>query len=176
MSVTAPPRVWAAQTVVATPLGAVLLARTERGLGGAWFEAQKHHPGPLPASRRDDDPVLHRAARALQSYFQGQPMDTAVALDLHGTPFQQRVWQALREIPWGATTSYSAIAQALGQPQAVRAVGGAVGRNPVSLFVPCHRVVGRGGALTGYAGGLPRKRWLLEFESARAWPDGRHSP
>jgi methylated-DNA-[protein]-cysteine S-methyltransferase len=106
------------------------------------------------------------AAHELQQYFAGERSQFDVPVDLgRGTPFQQSVWAALRGIPPGATTSYGAISQRLGKASAVRAVGGAVGRNPISIIVPCHRVVGANGAMTGYAGGLPRKVALLQLES-----------
>jgi methylated-DNA-[protein]-cysteine S-methyltransferase len=154
-----------AQATVATPLGPVLIARTATGLAGLWFENQKHHPGVLYAPLRPDDPLLRQAADQLRRYFAGDAQAFDLPLDLHGTPFQQAVWQALLRIPAGATRSYGEIAQAVGAPQAVRAVGAAVGRNPASLVVPCHRVLGRDGALTGYAGGVDRKRALLALEA-----------
>jgi methylated-DNA-[protein]-cysteine S-methyltransferase len=157
-----------AQTTIATPLGKLLLARTARGLAGVWFEGQKHHPEPLTALRRPDDALLRRAADQLHAYFAGERDDFDLPLDLHGTPFQRAVWQALLAIPAGRTRSYGEIARELGSASAVRAVGGAVGRNPVSVIVPCHRVVGTDGSLTGYAGGVDRKRALLEREHALA--------
>jgi methylated-DNA-[protein]-cysteine S-methyltransferase len=155
-----------AQCTVPSPLGPVLLARTAKGLAGAWFEGQKHHPGVLIAPVRPDDPLLTRTAAQLQRYFAGEPMAFDLPLDLLGTPFQQSVWRALRAIPVGSTCSYSDIACGVAAASAVRAVGGAVGRNPVSVIVPCHRVVGRDGALTGYAGGTDRKLALLRLEGA----------
>lgn len=154
-----------AQRQIDTPLGRVRIARTGHGLAGLWFEGQKHHPGELAAPRRDDDPLLAETARQLAQYFAGERSAFDLPLDLQGTPFQQSVWQALRRIPAGRTSSYGALAQALGAPSAVRAVGAAVGRNPASLVVPCHRVLGRDGSLTGYAGGVERKRALLALES-----------
>lgn len=154
-----------AQRHLDTPLGRVCIARTERGLAGLWFEGQKHHPGELSAPQRDDDPLLAEAARQLAQYFAGERSGFDLSLDLHGTPFQQSVWQALTRIPPGRTCSYGAIARELGTPSAVRAVGAAVGRNPASLLVPCHRVLGRDGSLTGYAGGIDRKRALLSLEA-----------
>jgi methylated-DNA-[protein]-cysteine S-methyltransferase len=113
------------------------------------------------------DPVLARARAQLAEYFAGARTAFELPLRLEGTPFQRAVWAALLEIPFGETRSYSAIARALGRPTAVRAVGAANGRNPLAIIVPCHRVIGAGGALTGYAGGLARKRWLLAHEAAR---------
>ena len=155
-----------AQTTINTPLGKLLLARTAKGLAGVWFDGQKHHPAPLTAVRRPDDALLRRAAEQLHAYFAGEAFAFDVPLDLQGTPFQRSVWQALLEIPAGETRSYSEIAAALGSASAVRAVGGAVGRNPLSVIVPCHRVVVSDGSLTGYAGGVDRKRALLELEHA----------
>jgi methylated-DNA-[protein]-cysteine S-methyltransferase len=154
-----------AQTLVASPLGPLLLARSERGLAGAWFEGQKAHPGALAAPRRDDDALLREAGRQLVDYLEGRREGFDLELDLaHGTDFQRAVWQALRRIARGATTSYGTLARELGAPRAVRAVGAAVGRNPLSVIVPCHRVVGGDGSLIGYAGGLGRKRALLRLE------------
>ena len=155
-----------AQTTINTPLGNLLLARTAKGLAGVWFDGQKHHPAPLTAMRSPDDELLRRAAEQLHAYFAGEGLGFDVPLDLQGTPFQRAVWQALLAIPSGETRSYGEIAAALGSASAVRAVGGAVGRNPVSVIVPCHRVVGSDGSLTGYAGGVDRKRALLELEHA----------
>ena len=152
-----------AQATVASPLGPVLLARTATGLAGAWFEGQAHHPGELAAPEQPDDPLLRAVADQLTDYFAGRRERFELPLDLQGTAFQQRVWQALLRIAPGHTCSYGDIAESLGAPAAVRAVGGAVGRNPVSVIVPCHRVVGRDGSMTGYAGGLDRKRALLRL-------------
>ena len=153
-----------AQTTINTPLGKLLLARTTKGLAGVWFDGQKHHPAPLTAMRSPDDELLRRAAEQLHAYFAGEGLGFDVPLDLQGTPFQRAVWQALRAIPSGATCSYGDIARTLAAPQAMRAVGAAVGRNPLSVIVPCHRVIGSSGSLTGYAGGLERKRALLALE------------
>lgn len=154
-----------AQATIPSPLGPMLLAATARGLAGCWFTGQAHHPGPLAAPEAPEDRFIAQAARELAAYWQ----DAAgtrfrVALDPQGTPFQQAVWQALLDIPAGSTSTYSTLARALGRPMAVRAVGAAVGRNPLSIIVPCHRVLGSDGSLTGYAGGLPRKRDLLARE------------
>lgn len=156
-----------AQCTVTSPLGPVLLARTAKGLAGVWFEGQKHHPGTLVAPVLPNDPLLSRAAAQLMNYFAGTSTAFDLPLDLLGTPFQQSVWRALLAIPAGSTRSYSAIATKVASAAAVRAVGGAVGRNPVSVIVPCHRVVGADGSLTGYAGGVDRKVALLKLEAAR---------
>lgn len=169
-----PPPVSAAAAAIArreldTPLGALTLARSARGLVGAWFHDQKHRPPALVA--RDVaagvDPVLDEAAARLCDYFAGDPRGfDGLALDLVGTAFQRAVWQQLLGIARGSTTTYGTLARRLGQPTASRAVGAAVGRNPLGIIVPCHRVVGQDGSLTGYAGGLPRKTALLEIERA----------
>ncbi len=153
-----------AQTTVATPMGQLLLARTAKGLAGAWFEGQKDHPGTLAAPERADDPMLKDAARQLADYFSGRRQHFDLPLDLHGTAFQRGVWQALLRIGSGQTQSYGDIARSVGSDKAVRAVGSAVGKNPLSVIVPCHRVMGSDGSLTGYAGGLDRKRALLSLE------------
>ncbi len=151
-----------------TPLGPVTLAASTQGLCGLWFDDQKH--GPTEADRQHwtpdaRHPWLQSTARQLQAYFAGEPAVLDVPLDLSaGTAFQQAVWQALLRIPTGRSQSYGALAAQLNNPQAVRAVGAAVGRNPVSIIVPCHRVLGAGGRLTGYAGGLWRKQALLRLE------------
>ena len=156
-----------AQMRYASPLGPLLLVRTRDGLAGAWFEAQKHHPEPIGAPIRDDDPLLCRAAEQLGSYFGGRSGAFDIPLDLVGTPFQVGVWRKLLAIEPGRTCTYGDIARRLGQPTAGRAVGAAVGRNPISVIVPCHRVLGSDGTLTGYAGGLERKTALLRLEAAR---------
>ena len=153
-----------AQTTIATPIGRLLLARTAKGLAGAWFEGQKDHPGVLGAPECAIDPVLQDAARQLAGYFGGTRQRFDLPLDLHGTAFQRSVWQALLRIATGKTQSYADIAHAVGSHKAVRAVGSAVGKNPLSVIVPCHRVMGSDGSLTGYAGGLDRKRALLSLE------------
>jgi methylated-DNA-[protein]-cysteine S-methyltransferase len=162
------PRHCTAQMRYASPLGSLLLARTADGLAGAWFEAQKHHPAPIDAPFDETDPLLRRAAQQLDAYFEGSADGFDLSLDLLGTDFQRAVWADLLRIARGTTCSYGDIARRLGAPSASRAVGAAVGRNPLSIIVPCHRVLGSGGALTGYAGGLDRKTALLRLEAAPA--------
>ena len=157
-----------AQAPLATPLGPMLLAATPLGLAGAWFADQKHHPGALDAPVDAQHPHIVRGMQALQAYWAGAPLPAALVLDAAGTPFQQAVWRALCAIPHSQTSSYGTIARAIGRPAAVRAVGAAVGRNPISILVPCHRVLGQDGTLTGYAGGLPRKQALLQHEQQDA--------
>jgi methylated-DNA-[protein]-cysteine S-methyltransferase len=152
-----------------SPLGRMLIAATEQGLAGIWFVGQRHGPDSTGWRQDPQLPVLGEAIAQLRAYFDGGRTHFELPLDLAaGTPFQQSVWQALLAIPRGATTSYAAIGRQLGRPQAARAIGAAVGRNPVSIVVPCHRVLGTGGGLTGYAGGLERKVALLQLEGALA--------
>jgi len=165
MSPARPTATLAAQCRIGTPLGPMTLAATATGLAGAWFDGQAHHPGPLAAPVDANHPWLQAAAAQLSAYFASTLDRFTLPLDAAGTPFQQAVWRALCTIPPGSTTDYGAIAATLGRPQAARAVGAAVGRNPLGIVVPCHRVLGRDGTLTGYAGGLHRKRALLELES-----------
>ena len=154
-------------TDIDSALGGIILAATGKGLAGLWFHGQRHMPnmtGWQPAPRH---PVLRETEQQLADYFAGRRRQFDLPLDLsHGTAFQQSVWQALLAIAPGRTTSYGALALAIGEPAAVRAVGAAVGRNPISVIVPCHRVLGADGSLTGYAGGLERKRALLKLEGA----------
>jgi methylated-DNA-[protein]-cysteine S-methyltransferase len=153
-----------AQARIPTPLGPLTVAATAHGLAGAWFDGQSHHPGPIDAPVDEGHPQIVRAGHALQAYFSGPPGGFSLPLDAEGTAFQRAVWQALCEIAPGCTATYGDIAQRIGKPAAVRAVGAAIGRNPISIIVPCHRVIGRDGSLTGYAGGLPRKQALLAHE------------
>lgn len=153
-----------AQCRVDTPLGPLTLAATQQGLAAALFDNQAHHPGELSAPVDPTHPHLQQAAREFAEYFAGTRQRFDVPLDPQGTAFQQAVWQALLGIAPGALSTYGDIAGAVGRPRAVRAVGSAIGRNPIGIVVPCHRVVGRNGSLTGYAGGLPRKAALLRLE------------
>ncbi|WP_137919518.1 methylated-DNA--[protein]-cysteine S-methyltransferase [Hydrogenophaga sp. 2FB] len=150
-----------------SPLGDMILAATSRGLSGVWFDGQRHGPDTSAWQRDPAHPVLRQAIEQLAGYFAGTRTRFELPLDLQaGTPFQQQVWQALLGIAPGATTSYGHLSAAIGKPAAVRALGAAVGRNPVSIVVPCHRVLGADGSLTGYAGGLDRKTALLTLEGA----------
>jgi methylated-DNA-[protein]-cysteine S-methyltransferase len=153
---------------VQSPLGAMLVAAQAEQLAGIWFEGQKYHPDPSGWRHRPDDPLLREAARQLDDYYQHRRQAFSLPLsEQRGTPFQRQVWRALLDIPAGRTLTYGALARRLGRPRAVRAVGAAVGRNPFSVVVPCHRVVGANGSLTGYAGGLDRKAELLALEGAQ---------
>ena len=152
-----------AWTEADTPLGRLLIARNAEGLSGLWFEGQKYHPGVLDAPRVDDDALLRDTVDALTDYFAGRAA-VLPPMSPSGTVFQQAVWRALLGIPSGETVTYGELAARLGRPEAVRAVAAAVGRNPVSVLIPCHRVLGADGGLTGYAGGLHRKEALLTIE------------
>ena len=156
------------QSVFDSPLGAIMLAASNEGLQGAWFvHGQRHMPDSSNWPVSVNHAILQRAEQQLRRYFAGEPVAFDLLLDLDsGTAFQQAVWRALLQIPRGSTTSYGAISASLGKPSATRAVGGAVGRNPLSIIVPCHRVLGGEGTLTGYAGGLERKVALLRLEGA----------
>ena len=162
------------QTRIPSPLGTIALAATSEGLTGLWFaDKQRHLPVELtgPAAWPDavGHPVLQHTGRQLAEYFAGRRRQFDLPLDLRcGSIFQQSVWQALLAIPHGEVISYGDVSRCIGNPAAVRAVGGAIGRNPVSIIVPCHRVTGSSGALTGYAGGLDRKTALLRLEGALA--------
>lgn len=157
-----------AQARLSTPLGPMTALATAAGLAGLWFDGQQHHPGPLAAAEDPTHPVVQATARWLRAYWaRAEPTPHMPPLDLsQGTEFQQAVWSALLRIRPGATSSYAAVAAAAGSPSAVRAAGASIGRNPISLIVPCHRVLGASGALTGYAGGLERKQALLVHEGA----------
>jgi methylated-DNA-[protein]-cysteine S-methyltransferase len=147
------------------PLGPMTLAANPRGLSGVWFDGQRH--GPDTSGWRHDPapPVFQHTIDQLANYFAGLRSRFELPLDLTaGTPFQQQVWRALLGIAHGTTTSYGLLSAAIGKPAAVRALGAAVGRNPISVIVPCHRVLGADGSLTGYAGGLERKTALLALE------------
>jgi methylated-DNA-[protein]-cysteine S-methyltransferase len=134
--------------------------------GGGGIRAIQFSPrGEAGCPRNDSNPLLVRAVAELREYFAGARCQFSLPLEMQGTDFQLRVWKVLEGIPYGETRSYAQVAQALGQPRAVRAVGAANGRNPVPILVPCHRVIGAGGQLVGYGGGLPIKKLLLELES-----------
>ena len=153
-----------------SPLGPLMATATEHGIAGLWFDDQKYHPGPADMPEAPQQRWLAALGTQLRDYFAGRLRRFTVPLDLHGTPFQQAVWRALQSIEAGGTRTYSQIAQQAGSPAAVRAAGSAIGHNPVSIVVPCHRVIGRDGSLTGYAGGLPRKNALLRLEGAMTNP------
>ena len=150
-----------------SPLGPMLLASSAAGLVGVWFDPQRHMPDSTGWQQNEQHPVLESAALQLSEYFAGTRTQFDLPLDWsHGTAFQQSVWRALLTIPRGQTTSYGALSQRCGHASAIRAVGSAIGRNPFTIVVPCHRVLGKDGSLTGYAGGLERKAALLQLEGA----------
>ncbi|HEU4948860.1 MAG TPA: methylated-DNA--[protein]-cysteine S-methyltransferase [Kribbella sp.] len=150
--------------VVDSPVGALTLVSSPDGeLTGLYMEQQRHRPPEGLFGERDDS-LLPEVAIQLTEYFAGRRTRFDLPLKLIGTPFQLQVWAALQEIPYGETTTYGELAQSLGKPQAARAVGLANGKNPIGIIIPCHRVVGSTGSLTGYGGGLERKRQLLQHE------------
>lgn len=146
-----------------SPLGRLLVAKDEAGLCQLTFEHHKH-PRPVQAGWRHDDGAFAELRRELDGYFAGKRTAFDLPLSLHGTPFQRSVWLALVDVPFGATTTYAQLARQIGRPGAYHAVGAAVALNPVSIVVPCHRVLGSNGSLTGYAGGIDNKARLLALE------------
>lgn len=157
-----------AQASFSSPVGALTLIASDVGLVAVLWENDDPDRVRLDAAAaRGDHPILVQAQTQLAGYFAGTRQCFTLPLDVRGTPFQHLVWRALLDIPFGETRSYGAIARMIGRPGASRAVGAANGRNPVSIVIPCHRVVGSNGALTGFAGGIDAKRWLLDFERRR---------
>lgn len=156
----------------ASPLGGILLAANDIGLTGLWFDGQKYYADNLPAEHIErETPILVEAKRWLDVYFTGNEPDFKPPLHLVGSAFRQKVWKLLLQIPYGQTVTYGELACQLAEKQgaehmSAQAVGGAVGHNPISLIIPCHRVVGTSGSLTGYAGGIDKKIMLLELEHA----------
>lgn len=153
--------------VIDSPIGPLTLVDDDGALAGVYMHEQRHLPDRASFGARDDavQPALREQ---LASYFHGELRAFDVPVAVTGTPFQRAVWAALRDVPYGTTCTYGDLARELGRSTAVRAVGAANGRNPTCLVVPCHRVVGAGGALTGFAGGIERKAFLLELERAHA--------
>jgi methylated-DNA-[protein]-cysteine S-methyltransferase len=151
-----------------TPMGWLVVRGHAQGIVEAQFHDQA--PASIPTARADA--MVEMAVRELEEYFAGTRIDFSVPLAPEGTPFQHQVWQRLMQIPAGETRTYSGIAHEMGNPGSVRAVGTANGANPIAIIVPCHRVIGADGSLTGYAGGLHRKEWLLAHE-ARIAPKGQ---
>ncbi len=153
-----------------SPLGDMLLASDQKGLVGAWFTDQKHFAFHLPEERVEKETNMHKCAKLwLGLYFLGEVPPFPPPIHLMGTDFRLAVWKKLLEIPYGETVTYGELAKEIGEARgtphlSAQAIGGAVGHNPISLIVPCHRVVGADGSLTGYAGGVERKAWLLNFE------------
>ena len=150
-----------------SPIGPLLLCGNGTAIT-AIFMATREHPEGIPTGTRPDDGPFREARRQLEAYFAGELREFHLELAPEGTLFRQKVWRALLDIPYGSTESYGALAQRIGLPQAARAVGLANGRNPISIVIPCHRVIGKTGALVGYGGGLERKQWLLAHEQRHA--------
>ncbi|UQY45394.1 methylated-DNA--[protein]-cysteine S-methyltransferase [Erwinia sp. PK3-005] len=149
---------------MASPVGELTLFASERGLAAVLWPNELRRIRLAPVTEDPHYPLLLEAERQLNAYFNGELRQFTVPLDFVGTEFQKKVWQALVAIPYGETRSYAEIARAIGHPAAVRAVGAANGRNPVSIIAPCHRVIGSNGKLTGFAGGLEAKAFLLAIE------------
>jgi methylated-DNA-[protein]-cysteine S-methyltransferase len=154
-------------TVIDSPYGPLTLVADDGVLCGLYMTDQRHRPAEETFGPRDDT-LFAEAEEQLKAYFAGELTEFTVELRLHGTEFQRKVWQQLARIPYGETRTYGQLADALGNPGASRAVGLANGKNPVGIIVPCHRVVGADGSLTGYGGGLDRKQRLLDFERGTA--------
>jgi methylated-DNA-[protein]-cysteine S-methyltransferase len=152
-------------TTMDSPIGELTLTADGGVLTGVHMHEQRHFPK-IPAKFQRDDAGLAHVVEQLDAYFAGELLDFDLPMEMHGTEFQRRVWVSLCEIPYGETISYGELARWVGNPKASRAVGLANGRNPVAIVVPCHRVIGADGSLTGYGGGLDRKVWLLEHEAA----------
>jgi methylated-DNA-[protein]-cysteine S-methyltransferase len=161
-----------AHTVLETPVGPMTLVATGGTLSGAYMERQRYRPAEDTFGAPDAE-LLAEAADQLTEYFAGRRTEFDLPLHFAGTEFQRRVWAELRAVPYGETVTYGELAERLGRPTAARAVGLANGKNPISIIVPCHRVLGASGQLTGYAGGLPRKRYLLDFEQGLVNPGTR---
>ena len=149
-----------------SPYGQMLLVAGDDALTGVYFEGQKYYPSIGPLWRRDErHALIAQARRELAEYFAGKRERFEIALAAEGTPFQRRIWQAIADVGFGETISYGQLAESAGSPGQARAAGAATGRNPLTIIIPCHRIVASNGALTGYAGGLERKRALLALES-----------
>jgi methylated-DNA-[protein]-cysteine S-methyltransferase len=149
-----------------TPHGTMLVTATPKGLAGVYFKGQKHFPKKREWQRDARHPVLRQARRELAEYFAGKRKRFDVALDPQGTVFQRSIWKTISKVGFGETLAYAELARRAGHPGSARAAGAATGRNPISVIVPCHRIMGSDGSLTGYAGGLNRKRALLALEGA----------
>jgi methylated-DNA-[protein]-cysteine S-methyltransferase len=153
-------------TRIDSPVGPLVLAASDEGLHAIEFQPSRHPVARDGDWREGDHPVLRQAATELGEYFAGGRRTFGLPLAPRGTDFQQAVWRTLATIPYGATVSYTELASRVGRPEAVRAVGAANGRNPLPIVLPCHRVIGANGSLTGFGGGLPMKRFLLDLEGA----------
>lgn len=155
-------------TVIDSPLGDLTLVADGADLVGVYFPHHWYRPDPATFGRRDDRGFAD-AARQLGEYLAGDRTEFDLPVRAEGEEFQRAVWARIAAIPYGTTTTYGELARELGDPALARDVGAATGRNPLALVVPCHRVVGKGGSLTGYAGGLRRKRFLLDLEAGAPW-------
>jgi methylated-DNA-[protein]-cysteine S-methyltransferase len=151
-------------TTLASPVGALFLTSNGEAITELFMEKHKGGPKPMGDWRRDDA-LFQEAADQLRAYFAGELTEFDLPLATGGAPFQKRVWAELRKIAYGSTISYGELAQQVGNPKASRAVGAANGSNPISIIIPCHRVIGSNGKLTGYGGGIERKKFLLDFEA-----------
>jgi len=158
----------ATHTTIDSPIGELTLVARDGVLSGLYFPGHWHMPGPEVFGTRAER-GFERAEGQLAEYFAGERTDFELATSVVGDDFQRQVWELIERIPYGRTTTYGEMARELGDPTLARDVGSAVGRNPLSIVLPCHRVVGKEGQLTGYAGGLERKRALLELEGAQGW-------
>jgi len=154
------------QRVIDSPLGPVTLVATDQAVVGVYFAEHKRRPALDDIPEPPSHAVLDAAAEAFAAYFAGEADGVDLAPATSGTEFQREVWRVLRDIPPGQTWTYAQVAQTVGKPSAVRAVASAIGANPLSIAVPCHRVVGSNGEISGYVGGVERKRWLLDHEAA----------
>lgn len=153
-------------TTLPSPLGTLTLVANGHFLTGIFYEGHWHMPAPssFGVAVDPEDPVFAITASQLSEYFSGERTQFDLPCNAIGNDFQQKIWERLRQIPYGTTVTYGDLAAELGAPGLAQAVGSAVGRNPLSIVIPCHRVVGKGGRLTGYAGGLPNKQFLLDLE------------
>jgi methylated-DNA-[protein]-cysteine S-methyltransferase len=150
---------------ISSPVGDILIYATDAALVALFIDDQKHQITYDAEKIRGAHPILDSAERDLRAYFAGDRAPIKTPLTMNGTPFQMKVWRALTTIPFGETWSYGQLAKKIGSPDAVRAVGTASSRNKISILVPCHRVIGADGSLTGYAGGIENKKWLLDHEA-----------
>jgi methylated-DNA-[protein]-cysteine S-methyltransferase len=153
-----------------SPQGTMILTATAKGLAGVYFKGQKHFPKQRDWQRDPRNALLNQAKRELAEYFAGKRTHFSVTLDPQGTPFQRSVWKQIAKVGFGKTLTYGELAKRAGHPGSARAAGAATGRNPLSVIVPCHRIMGSDGSLTGYAGGLGRKRALLALEGIDRLP------
>jgi methylated-DNA-[protein]-cysteine S-methyltransferase len=154
-------------SILKSPIGGLMLVAADSSLTGLYFVGRDHLPATSSRwTRKAQHPVLRTAAKQLREYFSGKRQRFSLPLRLAGTEFQKTIWREIARIPYGKTMSYSDLAKQAGAPQAIRAAGTSTGRNPLSIIVPCHRVVGKNGGMCGFAGGLERKRYLLALENS----------